>query len=43
MDELFPAMCADAIRMRIGEGGAVRIKACDGGTDAYGVKRVMGM
>lgn len=45
LDEVYPIMYIDAIRLRIRDGGAVRIKACHLaiGVDVDGVKRVLGM
>jgi len=45
LDEVYPIMYVDAIRLRIRDGGAVRIKACHRavGVDVDGVKRVLGM
>ena len=45
LDEVYPIMYVDAIRLRIRDGGAVRIKACHlaVGVDVDGVKRVLGM
>jgi putative transposase len=45
LDEVYPIMYIDAIRLRIRDGGAVRIKACHIaiGVDIDGVKRVLGM
>jgi len=45
LDEVYPIVYVDAIRLRIRDGGAVRIKACHlaVGVDVDGVKRVLGM
>jgi putative transposase len=45
LDEVNPIMYIDAIRLRIRDGGAVRIKACHLaiGVDVDGIKRVLGM
>jgi putative transposase len=45
LDEVYPIVYIDAIRLRIRDGGAVRIKACHlaVGVDVDGVKRVLGM
>ena len=45
LDEVYPIMYIDAIRLRIRDGGAVRMKACHIaiGVDIDGVKRVLGM
>jgi putative transposase len=45
LDEVYPIVYVDAIRLRIRDGGAVRIKACHlaVGADVEGVKRVLGM
>ena len=45
LDEVYPIMYIDAIRLRIRDGGAVRIKACHLAVrvDVDGVKRVLGM
>jgi len=45
LDEVYPIVYVDAIRLRIRDGGAVRIKACHlaVGVDVEGVKRVLGM
>lgn len=45
LDEVYPIMYIDAIRLRIRDGGAVRIKACHLaiGVDVDGIKRVLGM
>ena len=45
LDEVYPIMYIDAIRLRIRDGGAVRIKACHIaiGVDVDGIKRVLGM
>ncbi len=42
---MYPIVYVDAIRLRIRDGGAVRIKACHlaVGVDVDGVKRVLGM
>lgn len=45
LDEVYPIIYIDAIRLRIRDGAAVRIKACHlaVGVDVDGVKRVLGM
>ena len=45
LDEVYPIVYVDAIRLRIRDGGAVRIKACHlaVGVDVDGIKRVLGM
>jgi putative transposase len=45
LDEMYPILYIDAIRLRIRDGGAVRIKACHlaVGVDVKGRKRVLGM
>ena len=45
LDEVYPIMYIDAIRLRIRDGGAVRIKACHIaiGVDIDGSKQVLGM
>jgi putative transposase len=45
LDEVYPIVYIDAIRLRIRDGGAVRIKACHLaiGVDVEGRKRVLGM
>jgi putative transposase len=45
LDEVYPILYIDAIRLRIRDGGAVRIKACHlvVGVDVQGRKRVLGM
>lgn len=45
LDEVYPILYIDAIRLRIRDGAAVRIKACHlaVGVDVDGVKRVLGM
>jgi putative transposase len=45
LDEVYPIVYIDAIRLRIRDGGAVRIKACHLaiGVDLEGRKRVLGM
>jgi putative transposase len=45
LDEVYPIMYIDAIRLRIRDGGAVRIKACHLaiGVDVDGIKRVLGL
>ena len=45
LDEVYPIVYIDAIRVRVRDGGAVRIKACHlaVGVDIEGRKRVLGM
>jgi putative transposase len=45
LDEVYPIVYIDAIRVRVRDGGAVRIKACHlaVGVDMEGRKRVLGM
>jgi putative transposase len=45
LDEVYPILYIDAIRVRVRDGGAVRIKACHlgVGVDLEGRKRVLGM
>jgi putative transposase len=45
LDEVYPIIYIDAIRVRVRDGGAVRIKACHlaVGVDLEGRKRVLGM
>ena len=45
LDEVYPIVYIDAIRVRVRDGGAVRIKACHlaVGVDLEGRKRVLGM
>lgn len=45
LDEVYPILYVDAIRVRIRDGGAVRVKACHLviGVDVTGRKRVLGM
>jgi len=45
LDEVYPIIYIDAIRLRVRDGGAVRIKACHlaVGVDVDGVKRVLGL
>jgi putative transposase len=45
LDEVYPILYVDAIRVRVRDGGAVRIKACHlaVGVDIEGRKRVLGM
>ncbi len=45
VEEVYPILYIDAIRLRIRDGAAVRIKACHlaVGVDVDGVKRVLGM
>jgi putative transposase len=45
LDEVYPILYIDAIRVRVRDGGAVRIKACHlaVGVDVTGRKRVLGM
>ena len=45
LDEVYPLLYIDAIRVRVRDGGAVRIKACHlaVGVDVEGRKRVLGM
>jgi putative transposase len=45
LDEVYPIMYLDAIRLRIRDGGAVRVKSCHlaVGVDIGGRKRVLGM
>ena len=45
LDEVYPILYIDAIRIRIRDGGAVRMKACHlaVGVDVTGRKRVLGM
>ena len=45
LDEVYPILYIDAIRVRVRDGGAVRIKACHlgVGVDIEGRKRVLGM
>lgn len=45
LDEVYPIIYIDAIRVRVRDGGAVRIKACPlaVGVDLEGRKRVLGM
>jgi putative transposase len=45
LEEVYPILYIDAIRLRIRDGGAVRIKACHlvVGVDVAGRKRVLGM
>ena len=45
LDEVYPIMYIDAIRVRVRDGGAVRIKACHVaiGVDLEGRKRVLGL
>ena len=45
LDEVYPIMHIDAIRLRIRDGGAVRMKACHIaiGVDIDGIKQVLGM
>jgi transposase-like protein len=45
LDEVYPIMYVDAIRLRIRDGGAVRMKACHIaiGVDIDGSKQVLGM
>lgn len=45
LDEVYPILYLDAIRLRIRDGGAVRVKACHLaiGVDVAGRKRVLGM
>jgi putative transposase len=45
LEELYPIVYIDAIRLRIRDGGAVRVKACHlaVGVDLEGRKRVLGM
>jgi len=45
LDEVYPILYLDAIRLRIRDGGAVRVKACHLaiGVDMEGRKRVLGM
>lgn len=45
LDEVYPIVYIDAIRLRIRDGGQVRIKACHlaVGVDMDGRKRVLGM
>jgi putative transposase len=45
LDEVYPILYIDAIRVRVRDGGAVRIKACHlaVGVDVEGRKRVLGM
>jgi putative transposase len=45
LDEVYPIVYVDAIRVRVRDGGAVRIKACHlaVGVDLEGRKRVLGM
>jgi putative transposase len=45
LDEVYPILYIDAIRVRVRDGGAVRMRACHlaVGVDAEGRKRVLGM